>query len=491
MHLSLQNLIDILFENRYLLDKKNINKNVNLKALTCDSREASESILFFLFNNNNLEFLWSALKNGGYAIVNHSLAHSILDTQKDTKLTDKIIFTSPNHNTYKIYSIASSLFFNLHTKFPLLKLCAVTGTNGKSSIVYFYNQLCAFAKLKSAYIGTLGCSEDGDESIKKKCLTTPDAFGLHSLVDSLASKGIMNIALEASSHGLHQYRLNALKFCVIAFTNLSQDHLDYHKSMQQYWQAKCILFNEVAKPLYTKAVINIDDPKGLELIEICTSRGIQAVTYSLSDWLSLNIKLNEPLVSFQMSNLLCALKMFELAHPNIPLQPIIDKLSIIKAPPGRMQIIKHNNKNIYIDHAHTPEGLQTALKSLREIIVPQTKIILIFGCGGDRDKLKRPIMGSIACEHADIIIITADNPRSENISDINNQILSGINHKTTVSIISDRLQATKSGISILENENAVLLIAGKGHEKTQIFRDYESDYNDYEIVKTLLSKASQ
>ena len=358
---------------------------------------------------------------------------------------------------------------------------------------------------KSDSIGTLGLLSaaplTGLEEFTQEVdiLTSPDAITLNRMLQALAMNNFTHVAVEASSHGLSQYRLDGIPFKVVGFTNFSRDHLDYHGTISAYLNAKQRLFSEVINS-DTVAVLNVDIPEYDQLLNICQNRKIRTITYGkkssdmqILDVRDRNLKVNIfgstqniefPLFGeFQVYNSMCAAGMASVA--GISDNEIFKSLSTLKSINGRLErvVTINQNNNIYIDYAHTPDALQNVLVELRKYC--KTRIILVFGCGGDRDIGKRHSMGQIADELADIVIVTDDNPRNEVAAEIRKEIMLGAKNATE---IGDRKAAIAHAISILQDDDFIL-IAGKGHENYQIIGNTKFDYSDKEVVLSLVQKS--
>ncbi len=413
-----------------------------------------------------------------------------------------------------------------YTKIPK-RLMAVTGTNGKTSTTFFAHQIMFELGVSSSCLGTTGLWIMGPEGTtpvtERSKLTSPDAVTLHKILEKLYLRGIESVALEASSHGLHQNRLKGLNFKAAAFTNFSQDHLDYHRTMGEYFEAKCLLFEEI---LETEgwAVLNADIQEIGILTKIAERRCHRLFTYGIKgedvrllkyepklDHLEITVNLwgivktlTLPLIGdYQVHNALCALGLVLGALDASPsdtviLERALEALEHIQAPPGRLEKVGETKTKarVYVDYAHTPDAYERVLKTLR----PFTKgnLWILFGCGGERDAMKRPLMGKMAYTYADFTVITDDNPRSESLSEIRTQILSFLsNEKNThlensfvpenIFVIEDREKAIKWTLQQLK-EGDVLLLAGKGHETGQIIGNITYPFNDKNVTLTLLKE---
>ena len=373
----------------------------------------------------------------------------------------------------------------------------VTGTNGKSSIVSFVRQIWTASGFSAASVGTVGI--ETKRGLIPGELTTPDALALARDLASLKAQGIDHVALEASSQGLDQRRVDGVKFSAVAFTNLSRDHLDYHPDMVAYRDAKVRLFTDLIAD-GGSAVVNVDDPEYEPFMFAALSRGVTLLTVGLEGaWFEIKSIVNDgygqevtgrlvgepvsfhlPLTgAFQVSNALVALGLAVStgASPAKALKAL-DKL---KGARGRLELVgEHNGAAIFVDYAHKPVALETALASLRPYA--SKKLHVVFGAGGDRDKGKRPIMGEIASRMADNVIVTDDNPRSEDPATIRAEILAAVPNAKE---IGDRRKAIATAIKALKPGD-VLLIAGKGHEDYQIVGTTKHHFSDHEVVAETL-----
>jgi UDP-N-acetylmuramoyl-L-alanyl-D-glutamate--2,6-diaminopimelate ligase len=380
-------------------------------------------------------------------------------------------------------------------------MAAITGTNGKTSVANFLRQIWTQLGYPAASLGTIGLHAPG--RIEKGSLTTPDPVTLHKTLAELAQDGVTHAAFEASSHGLSQFRLDGVLIAAAAFTNLTRDHLDYHGDMDGYWSAKCRLFAEVMGPRGT-AVINADSPLCGQLAELCRQRGQRVLTYghAASDIhiasavptahgqdLELVVlgqahQLHLPLAGdFQASNAVCALGLA--LATGAEQTAAIAALSHLEGVPGRLQKVAVTTAGaaIYVDYAHTPDALETVLKALRPHATG--KLVVVFGCGGDRDPGKRPQMGLVAAELADTAIVTDDNPRSEAPATIRAQILATCPNATE---IGERRQAILTAVLGLQAGD-VLVLAGKGHETGQIIKSTVLPFDDVEEARRAVEES--
>ncbi|HVY50235.1 MAG TPA: UDP-N-acetylmuramoyl-L-alanyl-D-glutamate--2,6-diaminopimelate ligase [Devosia sp.] len=372
----------------------------------------------------------------------------------------------------------------------------VTGTNGKSSIVSFVRQIWMSAGLEAASLGTVGI--ETSRGLMPGELTTPDALSLHRDLARLKAEGIDHVAIEASSQGLDQHRVDGVVFRAVAFTNLSRDHLDYHPSMAAYRDAKLRLFSLVGAG--DAAVINVDDPEHEPFVFAALARGAAVMTVGRDGaWFEIGSIANDgygqrvtgrlvgepvsfhlPLTgSFQVSNALVALGLA--AATGVPARTALNALGSLKGARGRLELVgEHNGAAIFVDYAHKPVALESALASLRPYASGRLQVV--FGAGGDRDRGKRPMMGEIAARLADSVIVTDDNPRTEDAAAIRAEILAAAPGARE---IADRREAIVAAVRALRPGD-VLLIAGKGHEDYQIVGTTKHHFSDHEVVAEAL-----
>lgn len=432
---------------------------------------------------NGEDFINDAISNGAKFIVKLGPVRALYDVNGVVFIEDP--------EPWKLLAIMCTRFY----KNSLEHIAIVTGTNGKTSTVDFLRQLWRSAGYKSAGLGTLGVKSDLNVKFSSS-LTSPDQITLNRLLADLSCHGCQNVALEASSHGIDQYRMFGIKLNVVAFTNFSQDHLDYHKTMEEYWNAKCKLFKEYPSE-NTKYVINADSDRFEELHKLCRRTPI---TYGLSsgDFRFEDIGLRQNgydarlmcfgeghdvriniASDFQLYNILCASAMAYAT--GLSINDIVSGIPKLIGVKGRMQLVgRYNGAGIYVDYAHTPDALRTALQDVKHRASGRTTVV--FGCGGDRDQSKRRLMGEVAAEYADVVIVTDDNPRTEDPSKIRKSIIEGCPNATE---IADRRKAISCGIHMLKESDS-LLIAGKGHENYQIIGSRTEHFDDAEEVRKII-----
>jgi len=463
--------------------------NTNIEGLSLDSRKIKKNYLFFAVRGTELngeKYILDAINKGAKAVI-CSLKCKI----KNNKFP--IIKVK---NISEVITYACKTFY--HEK-PS-NIIAVTGTNGKSSVAEFYHQILTLQKIPVASIGTLGIKTK--KKIKKTSLTTLDIISLHQELSKIKKLGIDNVILEASSHGLLQARLNGLDFKTAIFTNFSQDHLDYHKSMKNYLEAKLILFSKLLKENNNIVTDNkIKEFPKLKLI--AKNRKLNLLTIgkenstikidsliNKNNFQQLSFKHNNkkytvkvPLIGFfQIKNLLMAILAAE--HSGLNINTIVKNIKNIKEVNGRLQLIRtlSNQAKIFIDYAHTPSALETSLKTLKEHY--NIKPDVVFGCGGERDKKKRIIMAKVCEKYAEKIYITDDNPRNENPKLIRQMIISGFKKREDVQNIPLRQKAITQA-AINSKPNGIILVAGKGHETIQIYKNKTLNSSDKAIIKKI------
>jgi UDP-N-acetylmuramoyl-L-alanyl-D-glutamate--2,6-diaminopimelate ligase len=379
-------------------------------------------------------------------------------------------------------------------------VAAITGTNGKTSVANFTAQIWSGIGRTAGCIGTLGLWAPGVSDALLH--TTPDPVALHKALAGLAEKGVDHLAIEASSHGLDQCRLDGVRIDVAAFTNLSRDHLDYHGESRQYFDAKLRLFSEVMTSNGT-AILHAGLSEFETISAVCRQRGQQVMSYGSKgadlsiqrvrpadegQGLEIDIQgvyrdLTLPLVGeFQAENALCALGIAMATGAD--LDAAIQAMSTLNGIPGRLQRVATHpcGANVYVDYAHTPDALAHVLKAIKPYAA--NRLVVVFGCGGERDKGKRPVMGEIACQLADRVIVTDDNPRHEDAAVIRRQVMAGCNQAIEVRDRAEAIRAATAGL----DAGDVLVIAGKGHEQGQIIGDVVRPFDDAEAARAAVAE---
>ncbi len=469
-------------------------RDPNLAGLTLDSRKVQPGYLFAALAGSRADgarFVADAVKRGAVAIL--AAPDALLPP------LDPGIVVVRDANPRRRVALMAASFAGLQPA----TIAAVTGTNGKSSTVHFVRQIWAALGLKAASVGTLGIVSPG--FTREAGLTTPDPVQLHADLATLAREGVTHLAVEASSHGLDQHRLDGLRLSAAAFTNLTHEHLDYHPTMDAYFAAKARLFEELLPPGGT-AVANADSERTAALAEICRRRGIRFWTYGTKgkefrllrseptatgqrlaiEAMGARHEVELPLVgSFQASNALAALGLVVATGGDVVRS--VEALATLSGAPGRLELVARHGSGaaVYVDYAHKPEALETVLATLRPFA--RGKLVVAFGCGGDRDRAKRPVMGEIATRLADLTLVTDDNPRSEEPAAIRAEIVRGIpaGRSNWAEVTSDRRAAIAQGMAALTSVDDLLLIAGKGHETGQTIKGVTHHFDDAEVAREL------
>lgn len=462
-------------------------REVNVMGISVDSRLTQEGHLFAALPGAHVhgaEFISFALRMGARAILTDPEGARIAADTLAEHDPSLIIVQDPR----QALSYACALFYGRQPNV----MCAVTGTNGKTSVANFTRQIWQLLGQRAINIGTTGVEGDWQAPSPH---TTPEPITLHGMLAEAADFGISHAAMEASSHGLAQRRLDGVGLAAAAFTNFSQDHLDYHATFEAYFAAKAGLFTRVLPP-ESVAVLNIDDAKGIEIEGLCAERGIDVMRVGRSDVADLQIaaqrfdatgqdvridfvgniqQLRLSLIGgFQAENVMVAagLVMACGAEPS----EVFSCLPELVGVRGRMEhaATRENGAAVFVDYAHTPDAISTAINALRPHVMG--RVIAVIGAGGDRDTTKRPLMGQAAAEAADLVIVTDDNPRSEDPAAIRAAVLSGAPKATEV---ADRTEAILRGVDALQPGDA-LLICGKGHETGQTIGDDVFPFDDVE-----------
>ena len=460
--------------------------DVEITGLSADSRTVKRGYLFAALDGSQARgstFIPQAIANGARAVL----------APEGTKLpagAAGIILVS-HADPRRALALAAARFYGTQPRI----VAAVTGTNGKTSVADFTRQIWHHSGLHAASLGTLGViSDDGDQATGH---TTPDPVALHETLAGLAARGIDHLALEASSHGLDQRRLDGVAIKAAAFTNISHDHRDYHPTEAAYFDAKARLFSEVM-PAGGAAVLNADIPEAAQLTSLCEAHGHKVLTFGQMpadihlrarrghdtgqdlelDVLGEKHSTHVPLAgAFQAHNLMAALGLA--ISTGVDLGQAIAALAEIKGVRGRLEeVARHpNHAAIFVDYAHTPDALEVAIAALRPHV--RNRLAVVFGCGGDRDIAKRAEMGAIAAARADRVYVTDDNPRTEDPARIRRAIMEGCPNATEV---GDRAAAIGHAIEALEHGD-ILLIAGKGHEQGQIVGETIIPFDDAEVAR--------
>lgn len=464
---------------------------IEFAGLACDSRAVKPGYLFAALpgsHANGAAFISDAVSRGAVAVLARPEARAEAE-----KLGVRFI---ADENPRARLAHFAAAFFGAQPSV----VAAVTGTNGKTSVAVFLRQIWEQLGRKAASMGTIGVvTPEGEIALKH---TTPDPIEIHALLAKLAKSGVDHLALEASSHGLDQNRLDAVKISAAGFTNITRDHLDYHESFERYLAAKLRLFSEVVRE-HGIAVINTDAAHASDFVQTAKRRGLKVLSVGETgetlkivsraphgDGQTLGVRYENktcdielPLAgSFQASNALVAAGLA--IGLGDPAGKVFAALGALKGAAGRLEKVAYaaSGAPIYVDYAHTPDALETVLTAMRPHV--KGKLSVIFGCGGDRDRGKRPLMGAAAQRLADRVIVTDDNPRTEDAGEIRKAVLAGA---PAAREIADRAEAIRAGISELASGD-ILVIAGKGHETGQIVGSETRPFSDREeAVKAALA----
>ena len=453
-------------------------------GLTCNSKEVKNGYAFVCIKGtaaDGHDFAESALKSGAAVIV----------TERDLGIDNQVIV----ENSRKVFADMCAAWFDYPAE--KLRLVGVTGTNGKTSVTYMLKAILEKAGYKVGLIGTIQ-NLIGDMPIDSKN-TTPGAYELNSLFDMMVKAGCTWCVMEVSSHALDQYRVSGIPFEFGAFTNLTQDHLDYHKTMDNYLAAKKKLFG-----MCKTAVINSDDNYFDRMAEYLRCRIVTFSNGNQATYSARYVQYRPDSVEYEMlySGKLSHIKVLtggeftvynSLLAAAIATEAGVDP-EIIRSALGEIHGVKGRAESVptgrgfsvIIDYAHTPDGLKNILSTFSKC--EKNRLILVFGCGGDRDRTKRPIMGNIAVHGADYVIVTSDNPRTEDPAAIIEDILRGTKgHTTPVKVIENRIEAIKYAVKNAR-EGDIVVLAGKGHETYQILKDKTIHLDEREVVKEALSE---
>jgi UDP-N-acetylmuramoyl-L-alanyl-D-glutamate--2,6-diaminopimelate ligase len=463
--------------------------NLDVAGVSADSRTVNSGDVFVAIAGskaNGRAFIAAAISAGAVAII--------AEKPPDALLPQGVVFVRVGNVRRALALIAAKIF----PRQPRT-IAAITGTSGKTSVAAFTRQIWTALGHRAASIGTIGIVSPRGEAYGS--LTTPDPVALHRTLDTLAGEGVTHLAIEASSHGLDQFRLDGLRIAAAAFTNITRDHLDYHESFEAYFAAKLRLFESLVEPAGA-AVIDADHAHADAVIAAAKTSGLAVVTVgrngtgirlteTVIDGFAQKVTLEHggrnfhvrlPLVGeFQVENALVAAGIaIATGGDAAAVFPALEHLTGAK---GRLELVgTRSGAPIFIDYAHKPDALAKALDALRP--AANGRLVVVFGAGGDRDRGKRPLMGTVAAEKADRVIVTDDNPRSEDAAAIRRAIVAAARGAIE---IGDRREAIRTAIAELRRGD-VLLIAGKGHETGQIIGDRVVPYSDHEVVAAALKE---
>ncbi len=482
-------------ELKHILYKVTINAvvgstGVQINAIDFDSRHMSKNDVFVAIKgtvSDGHQFIDTAIEKGAIAIVCETLP---------SNLQNGITYIEVESASKALAFMASNYYGNPSTN---LKLVGVTGTNGKTTVATLLYQLFKKAGFKVGLLSTVKIMVDNTEY--KATHTTPDSLSINKYLSMMNEEGVEFCFMEVSSHGIHQNRTEGLKFEGGIFTNLSHDHLDYHETFAEYRDVKKSFFDNLSKEAF--ALVNIDDKNGLVMLQNTKARKFTYALKTYADYKAqilenqfggLLLKINDNEVwtrlvgNFNAYNILAIYATAEL----LGLEKVenLRLISELESVSGRFQYLISDEKiTAIVDYAHTPDALQNVLETINSIRTKNEELITVVGCGGDRDKTKRPKMGHIASALSTKVIFTSDNPRSEVPEIIIEEIEKGVepqNFKKIVSIV-DRKQAIKTACQMAQ-PNDIILIAGKGHETYQEIKGIRSDFDDYKIVQEFLKQ---
>lgn len=462
-------------------------REVQVTGLSVDSRLTKPGHLFVALPGSRVhgaEFIKYAIRMGAGSVLTDREGAILARNDLDKANIPVVIAEDPR----QALAYAAALWFGAQPDV----MVAVTGTNGKTSVATFTRQIWTLLGISAVNLGTTGVEGAFEAPLNH---TTPEPITLHRVLAQIAGAGVTHAAMEASSHGLDQRRLDGVRLMAAAFTNFTQDHLDYHATFEDYFNAKAGLFERVL-PEEGTAVINMDDTRGLDMAEIALERGQDLLTVGSGPECDLRIhgqrfdatgqdlrfgwagnihqvRLNL-IGGFQAENIMLAVGLaIACGADPVRVFQVLPQLTTVR---GRMQhaATRENGAAVFVDYAHTPDALETALTALRPHVMG--RLIVVFGAGGDRDTGKRRLMGAAADAHADVVIVTDDNPRSERPADIRAMVIEGCPDATEV---GDRAEAILRGVDALQPGDA-LLIAGKGHETGQVVGDDVFPFDDVE-----------
>lgn len=463
--------------------------NWDIAAISTDSRKIEPGTLFVALKGrsfNGADFIEKAIALGARVILS------------DTKISAQ---HKKDHICYLESNKLDSLLRQLTLRFyddpsRKVKVVGITGTNGKTTVSYLMEAICQKNNQSCGVIGTINCRLG--EVIKSSPNTTPSLVENQQLLALMHEKGADYCVMEVSSHALDQGRTDLIQFSAAIFTNLTSDHLDYHQTREKYFLAKSLLFTHLSTEAY--AIINIDDPYGQKLVSRTPAKvisyGIDNNAQVKASDIEISISGNKfklmtpqgertvrsPLVGrYNIYNVLAAVACG--IAQGFSFDKMVEAIEEFSSVPGRLEKVDYKQGfSIFIDFAHTQDALENVLRTIR--LATDKRIILVFGCGGDRDKTKRPLMGKVASQLADVSIVTSDNPRGEDPQDIIDEIIKGF-EQANYEMIVDRKQAIGKALGMAE-EGDVVIIAGKGHEDYQIFKDTTVKFNERQIIRELL-----
>lgn len=469
--------------------------NQKITKMTYDSRKSTLNSVFIAIDGYKIDghdYIECAIKNGAKAIVCEKMP---------IKREENITYIKVEDSRWAQAFLADKFYNHPSNK---LNITGITGTNGKTSVAFLISNIIKEWGKEIGNIGTIGNYIGNTFSTAEH--TTPEAIDLQKMLSQMVNTGIKYTVIEVSSHSLSLKRVHNTKFNIGIFTNLSQDHLDFHQTSEKYFEEKTKLFYMTNKA----NIINGDDPYGKRLLNMLKERNIKSYSFGIEnkcDYMAKDIKIDDKGVSFIFQGKDIK-EEFHLSIPGIfsvynampaiiagcveqvPVETIKSALNNTSSIPGRFELVDTNTLySVIIDYAHTPDGLKNVLETIKSF--SKKRVISVFGCGGDRDKSKRPLMGEVAGEYSDFVILTSDNPRSEEPFLIIEDILPGIKRSNCpYQVVENRKEAIKVALSMGEKDD-IILIAGKGHETYQILKNETIPFDEKLIIKQLLSEDEQ
>ena len=464
------------------------NTNIDVSDLQIDSRKVNKGSCFIAINGSVADghnFIETAISNGATSIVCEKLP---------IELKEHITYIEVENSAIAVAYMSSTFYAAPSSK---IKLIGVTGTNGKTTIVTLLWKLFSGLGYKCGLISTIQ-NKIGNEIIVATH-TTPDAISINALLKQMVDAGCTYVFMECSSHAIHQHRITGLQFTGGLFSNISHDHLDYHKTFDEYIRVKKAWFDNLPSTAF--AISNADDKRGVVMFQNTAAKKYYYSLKTMADFkgrilenslIGLHMMVNENEVYFRLIGEFNAYNLLAVYGTAICLgeekSNVLQVLSNVDGAEGRFDYMVSTTDKIIgiIDYAHTPDALLNVLVTIKKLRQGSVQIITVVGCGGDRDKMKRPIMAAAACEHSDRVIFTADNPRGEDALDILKEMEAGVNvvARKKYITISDRREAIKTAVSLAAKDD-IILIAGKGHEKYQEIKGVKYDFDDKKILNEM------
>lgn len=488
----MRNLRDVLY--KVSLESINGNPNLDISGITFDSRQVAEGTLFVAIKgtkSDGHQFIDQAIKRGAVAVIVEEMPENI---------SDKVVCVKVKDSSEALGIVASNFYENPSEK---IKLVGITGTNGKTTMVTLLYKLFSLLGYKVGMLSTVENRIGG--KIISATHTTPDAVQLNQLLSEMVEAGCEFCFMEASSHAIQQKRIAGLKFKGAVFTNITHDHLDYHGTFDEYIKAKKLLFDHLDPNAF--ALVNADDTKGKVMLQNTKAHPYAYALKSVADFrckiientfegLMLNIdgiEMHSRLIGeFNAYNTLAVYATASLL--GIDKSEALKHISTLLGAEGRFDYIISERDRIIgiVDYAHTPDALEKVLQTINNIKSSEEKVITVVGCGGDRDKTKRPVMGKIAAAFSDQAIFTSDNPRSEDPEVILSEMLQGVNivHKKKVLSITNRAEAIKTACTMAKKKD-IILVAGKGHEKYQEVKGVKNVFDDKQMLSEILKELNK